>query len=155
MLISVFNGAFGVSGLLFLVFQQASALSGGVLSREILFVSYAILIGCMRIASFFVWPVRSFLPMTETGEIREIRKDTSGHESKLEAAETEIEQKKRRLSDLQAKDFWGKLLSMPWWANAVFTLVNIFGIQYYTSTGPDQLLRMGDYAPWASRSLAG
>lgn len=39
---------------------------------------------------------------------------------------------------------------MPWWANAVFTLVNIFGIQYYTSTGPDQLLRMGDYGAFTS-----
>jgi hypothetical protein len=62
--------------------------------------------------------------------------------------ETEEERKKRlaqeRLTALKGRSFWQQLFSAPWWINAVFTAVNIFGLQYYISTGPDQLLRIGD-----------
>ncbi len=63
--------------------------------------------------------------------------------------ETEEERRKRmaqeQIAELKGRGFWQQLCSTPWWVNAVFTAVNIFGLQYYISTGPDQLLRMGDY----------
>jgi hypothetical protein len=50
-----------------------------------------------------------------------------------------------RLAELKSRSFWQQLFSAPWWINAIFIIINIFGLQYYISTGPDQLLRIGDY----------
>lgn len=51
---------------------------------------------------------------------------------------------RERLDELHQRPFWQQLFSVPWWINAVFIVINIFGLQYYISTAPDQLLRMGD-----------
>lgn len=150
MLIAAFNGAFAISGLLFLGFQQAISLSDGGLTRESLFIGYAFVLLFIGVSCFFLWPDKAFQPMTDNNVQNKLeRSDSEDSMEPFEEMETEEERRKRmaqeRIAELKCRSFWQQLFSAPWWVNAVFTAVNIFGLQYYISTGPDQLLRMGDY----------
>ncbi|ELR21409.1 uncharacterized protein ACA1_183430 [Acanthamoeba castellanii str. Neff] len=142
----------GISSLLISLFVMGLCLDrfGPRITAESLFIGYAFVLLFIGVSCFFLWPDKAFQPMTDNNVQNKLeRSDSEDSMEPFEEMETEEERRKRmaqeRIAELKCRSFWQQLFSAPWWVNAVFTAVNIFGLQYYISTGPDQLLRMGDY----------